>query len=192
MIFLALFAIIVGVPLYITTTIVAVLFCIGVLWSPFAGLICGFIARRDGRSFARYTIVGMIASLLFFWPWVYIVRQMNEYPLSVKVIRILYVLLFIFWIGGPVILLAILGLAGIGTMSTNFTEPLIVIPYAAVALLNIALCCAGKILLPDIARISENSADGIVPNMRYVLPPLFAFVSTMASLTVLLGHRIID
>ncbi len=84
MIFLALFAIIIGVPLYITTTIVAVLFCIGVVWSPFAGLICGFIARGDGRSFVRYAVTGAIASLLFFWPWVYIVRQMNEYPLSIK------------------------------------------------------------------------------------------------------------
>ena len=85
------------------------LLLLGLLWAPFAGSICARAARRNGRDPARYMQEGMKASALQFLPWFYLLSLIREKPLSERVIRAGYILIYALWLLGPVMTWLVLG-----------------------------------------------------------------------------------
>ncbi len=70
----------------------------GVLWTPFAALICGRIARAKSLRVGSYVGAGAGYSALFFLPWIYLVaRMLGRNPPSV-LIRASYVLIYACWL----------------------------------------------------------------------------------------------
>lgn len=64
---------------------------IGPLWAPIGALICARMAGKRGLNAWRYAAVGALYSILFFWPWVYLVARMDDRTLNRWLIVLFYV-----------------------------------------------------------------------------------------------------
>ena len=51
-------------------------FCL--VWAPFAALVCGLIARKQGMNAMRYAATGAVYSALLFVPWLWLTRSMRS------------------------------------------------------------------------------------------------------------------
>jgi len=74
------------------------LMVIGLLWTPFAALICLAVAhvrRLDGEGYGK---AGALYSLLFFLPWVWLVLRMMGVPIPAAVARAGYAILYGLWL----------------------------------------------------------------------------------------------
>ena len=67
---------------------------LGLLWAPFAALVCSRAARARGLETRRYALAGAIYSILFFWPWVYLILRMYNKHIPGCIIRIVYILTY--------------------------------------------------------------------------------------------------
>ena len=76
---------------------------LGLLWSPFAMVICGAIARTRGLSVVRYAGAGGIYSILFILPWFYLVVRMFGAKPQHALVQAGYVFLYLGWLAGPII-----------------------------------------------------------------------------------------
>ena len=76
-------------PLFIFGTGL-VISAVGPLWAPFGALICARMARRRGLNAWRYAAAGALYSILFFWPWVYLVARMDDRRLHRWLIALFY------------------------------------------------------------------------------------------------------
>ena len=74
----------------------------GLLWSPFAALICRLVAHVRRLLGNGYGGAGFRYSLLFLLPWVYLVLRMAGVPVPRVVVRVGYGILYGFWIAAAV------------------------------------------------------------------------------------------
>lgn len=65
-------------------------------WAPFAALICGLTARRMGLSAWRWAAAGALHSVLFFRPWLLLMRRMRGKPVDRGNVR--FDLGFAYWL----------------------------------------------------------------------------------------------
>ena len=70
----------------------------GLLWSPFAALICRLIVHLRGLPGSGYGGAGFRYSLLFLLPWIYLVLRMVGVPFPMVVVRVGYGLLYGLWL----------------------------------------------------------------------------------------------
>ena len=168
------------IALLVPVALVVVWFGLGVLWSPFAALICARVAHTRGLESRKYAAAGAVYSLLFFWPWVYLIARMYGKSIPGAVIRGAYVLLYIvLW---PASALSFIPMA--------FSPQ----PYGMVALLLMLLCCIT--LFVSKGRLTRwhsrhshsrrdrlDMSDDVLPNREYVLP----FVHVFAWILVTVG-----
>ena len=71
---------------------------VGILWAPFGALICAILARKRGMNAWRYAAVGALYSVLFFWPWVYLVARMDDRTLHRGLIVLFYFGVYVLWL----------------------------------------------------------------------------------------------
>ena len=76
---------------------------LGALWAPFAALLCAKEARRRGLDPRRYAKAGALYSVLFFFPWVYLMARMRGRTVPVAAVSAVYVLLYVVWLYGSVL-----------------------------------------------------------------------------------------
>lgn len=69
----------------------------GILWSPFAALICGLAARRKGLPAGQYARTGWSYSVQMLLPWIYLAALLSDKPPSAKIVRIGYRALYALW-----------------------------------------------------------------------------------------------
>ena len=93
--------IVVGWVLYSAVFAGIGLLLMGLLWAPFAALICGYIARKKNANATEYAWTGAKSSSLQLLPWIYLVSQMRDRPLSNRWVKAGYVLVYGLWIIGP-------------------------------------------------------------------------------------------
>ena len=74
------------------------LMVIGLLWTPFAALICLAIARVRRLEGEGYGKAGALYSLLFFLPWVWLVLRMMGVPVPAMVVRVGYAVMYGLWL----------------------------------------------------------------------------------------------
>ena len=74
--------------------IVVIGLVVGWIWAPFAALVCAQVARAQGLDSRRFAAAGAIYSILFFWPWVYLVLRMHGKSVPSPVIRGAYIVLY--------------------------------------------------------------------------------------------------
>lgn len=86
------------IPLPVIQFGVALLAC-GILFTPIAALSCAWVARNRGLSIWRHALAGAAHSALAFLPWLYLISNMRNKPMSANAvgwgIRVAYVI----WLG---------------------------------------------------------------------------------------------
>lgn len=82
----------------------------GILWSPFAALLCGLAARRNGLPAGQYARTGWSYSVQMLLPWIYLAALLSDKPPSAKIVRIGYRALYALW--ASVIILSVGMFAG--------------------------------------------------------------------------------
>ena len=75
---------------------------LGLLWSPFAALICRLVAHVRKLPSKGYGGAGFRYSVLFLLPWVYLVLRMAGVPVPRVVVRVGYGILYGLWIAAAV------------------------------------------------------------------------------------------
>ena len=75
------------------------------IWMPFAAATCAFVARRKGLDIKVYGIAGAVYSVLFVIPWIYLVLRMHGIFVSRRVVRGMYVVMYVYvWMLGLMVL----------------------------------------------------------------------------------------
>lgn len=77
--------------------ILILLLVAGILWSPFAALICGAMARRRGLPAGRYARAAWSYSAQFLIPWTYLVAVLQGNPTNRQTSRIDYIFIYALW-----------------------------------------------------------------------------------------------
>ena len=89
---------------------------VGILWSPFAALICGLAARRNGLPAGKYARTGWSYSVQMILPWIYLVALQFGKPPPARIVRIGYKALYSLW--AFLIILSVIAFIG-ALLSTN-------------------------------------------------------------------------
>ena len=70
---------------------------VGILWAPFAALICVAIARAKTLAEGPYARQGALCSALFLLPWVYLMFRLFGISLPSFIVKLAYGLLYCVW-----------------------------------------------------------------------------------------------
>ena len=74
-----------------------VLTIVGIAWSPFAALICGLRARRNGLPARQYARAGWLYSAQMLLPGIYLAALLAGKPFTARVVRTGYILTYAMW-----------------------------------------------------------------------------------------------
>ena len=95
--------------------ILILLLVAGILWSPFAALICATMARRLDLPPGRYARAAWSYSAQFLIPWTYLSATLHGNPTNRQTSRIDYILIYTLW--------AVVSLGYIGVFAGAFLHP---------------------------------------------------------------------
>lgn len=93
-----------------------ILILMGLLWAPFAAVICAVIAFRRGLNPWFYAWKGMGHSVQLFLPWFYLVKRMRGRSFHRRTVVGNYASLYAVWLFGPII-------GGLVVIAAAFEEP---------------------------------------------------------------------
>ena len=146
----------------------------GLLWVPLAALICARMARARNLNPSKYAIAGAVYSMMFFWPWVYLIARLNGKTIPSRVIRGAYILLYGFiW---PAIALSFL----FPTMIYfALPQPLWLLPLLLMFGCCIAWLKSKRSLIGSHQRsVEKEDAEPIdmLPNRAYLMPFAHVYV----------------
>ena len=175
--------------------VLAVLF--GLVWAPFGALICRRIARSRGFDPRRYAIAGAVYPVLFFLPWVYLVRRMRGRSVSVVVVRNIYILLYGAWLVLPI--WSLYEFMSVSLRGEDFGGALI----TGFGLISCILVFVGSLVMIVVVRkrakyrtvdrpggSDESIQDDVLPHIAYILPFAYLMLWLAALPLYLLGERL--
>lgn len=97
-----------GILLFNAASVLGILLAVslaGLIWMPFAAASCMYVARSKGLNVNAYGIAGAVYSVLFILPWVYLVLRMYDVSIDKRVVRAVYVVLYVYvWMLGVMVL----------------------------------------------------------------------------------------
>ena len=160
-------------PVYL----VAILYVVAIiclLWSPIGAFACARAARAKGLDGRRHAIAGATYSILLFLPWIYLWCRLRDKPLRSKTVVAGYMLLYLAWLTGPILLMVILSL------DDQFYRILL---FAMLALLGMSLLLI-KYPTLFIKHIDVDAASDHSLGKRLFSPYLAPFVFTYVSLGI--------
>ncbi len=163
----------------------------GLVWSPFAALICALIARSKGLNIRRYALSGAIHSSGFLLPWIYLMLRMYSISVPRGIVKSVYILLYTAWLIGPILYSAIYSLIVYEISSTPrvFTkshdelivEYVIIFISAASAAIHLYMWINSLRRLTHPQTVQEQSSDDSIRHLligdRYIKPFIFALIS---------------
>ena len=88
--------------------LIVVVFAIGVLWAPVGSLICGLVAYRRRLGVKRWMGRGVVASVLFLFPWFYVLASVGGLRVSSFLKRVEYATVYLAWLFGPLSLMVVI------------------------------------------------------------------------------------
>ena len=175
--------------------VLAVLF--GLVWAPFGALICRRIARSRGFNPRRYAIAGAVYPVLFFLPWVYLVRRMRGQSVSVVVVRNIYFLLYGAWLVLPI--WSLYEFMSVSLRGEDFGGAL----TTGLGLISCILVFVGSLVMIVVVRkrakyrtvdrpggSDESIQDDVLPHIAYILPFAYLMLWLAALPLYLLGERL--
>ena len=186
---------------FLITSLALGLVVLGAIWAPFAALICVLIARSRGFSPYRYAVAGMVYSVLFFLPWVYLVTRMCRRSVSIMLIRLVYVLVYGVWLLGSILLTFMDAIVFSDTTITTFgdinqqneaTALFISLPFnvlTLIASLILLLYKSSRSPFYHRDRPGESPLD-VLPDPVFVLPFVYLLIWLIVpnAILVLIGE----
>ena len=167
--------------------VVALGLVFGLLWAPFAALITARMANNRGLERRKYAIVGATYSVLFFWPWVYLIARMRNRRIWGWVIRCVYVILYgliwpVTWLASAINLIFLS--AYVSSVLSWILSPLL--------LLSVVMWFISKRNLTKwqrgYAKMRNGSPVDVLPDRVYILPFAYAFASVLFFTILWLGQ----
>ena len=147
---------------------------LGVVWSPFAALVCYIIAHFKGYPKLRFTIAGAVYSVLFILPWFYLVTWMFGRRLPRILAGLCYLFVYVAWLA--VLLFLELEAANTEITSSSLWDADL---WSRIAINLLALISAST-LIYSLWRIKrQRAADALdvgvprpddLPNRAYIMP----------------------
>ena len=175
--------------------VLAVLF--GLVWAPFGALICRRIARSRGFNPRRYAIAGAVYPVLFFLPWVYLVRRMRGQSVSVVVVRNIYFLLYGAWLVLPIwslyefMSVSLRGEDFGGALTMGFGLISCILVFVGSLVMIVVVRKRAKYRTVDRPGGSDESIqDDVLPHIAYILPFAYLMLWLAALPLYLLGERL--
>lgn len=167
------------VSLFFPAVILAVGVGIGLLWAPFAALFCAHAAGVRGFESRRYALAGAVYSILFFWPWVYLIARMYGRTIPSPMIRLAYILLYgVIW---PSIALSFIPSA------FGFPHPLWIICPILILVSAVTWSMSIRRLTSWHRRyghVSQDLSDDVFPSRIYIMPFAHAFLWLLVAIGV--------
>ena len=157
--------------IFLAYALVVFMIALSFIWTPFAILISGLIARRKGLSSIRYALLSGMHAILFIFPWIYVTAGMySRYP-SRTIINIYYAVIYILWLLVPVML------AGFRIIITE--EQYFFQSSARIGVIILSLLMWGISFWNILCASFENrsSRNQYILDYVYVAPSLYFFVS---------------
>lgn len=157
--------------------IVVIGLVIGWIWAPFAALICARVARTRGLDSRRFAAAGAIYSILFFWPWVYLLLRMYGRSVPGSVIRWAYIILYaVIW---PI-------------SAVGFFHAAFFLPHWTISLLLLLVSAVtwfiSKRRLTNwhqrYGRIQDETSRDVLPNRAYIMPFVHAFAWVLVAIVL--------
>ena len=161
---------------------------VGVMFAPFAALICNVRARRMRLDLLRYSVAGFAYSAFLVFPCVYLLARMYGKSISSAMARVAYIVLYgVIWLFGSIglIVLAILNYqyADIET-STRVVGTIV---YSLLLFMNTLTWIASLLDLRRNyrRRRGQNApSDRMLLERAYIMPFAYAFVWVAAEFVV--------
>lgn len=158
------------VSLFFPAIILAIGVAVGLLWAPFAALICGRVARSRGYDGRKYAVAGAVYSTLFFWPWVYLVARLYNRTIPASIVRgTYYMLLGVIW----------------PTISLGFIPLAFALPHPFWIVCILLLTASGVMWIISMRKLAgwreqcedqQNSYVGeVLPHRAYMMPFAYTF-----------------
>ena len=156
----------------------------GLVWTPFAAAITGYLAHRRGLSAGRFALVGAVYAAFLLVPWIQlVVGLLNQRVL--RVVGPVYCLLFFSWLVGPIAFwgqyvaqIEVIQTLGIGNVSyEDRLAPLHMLVVNCVFVGMILMWCGSVVIS---LRFSPNATVIPTPSFRYVIPFMLAWTCTLA------------
>ena len=149
---------------------------VGLLWSPFAGMITYHQARRHGLAGFRYGVAGALHSVFLLAPWFYLNSRMRGDERGVPG-GWTFILLYTSWMLGPILELWLLQEADYGS-GTNVIVVVIWIMLAAWAGSILILLVAGSLVAGQ-SHTGQWRLVGASLPVLYILPFACTWVSVV-------------
>ena len=157
--------------------VLAMLAIWGLIWMPFGALAYAREGKKKGHSPIRYAVSGAICSLLFYVPWLYVKKWIEDKPLPRKNVIWAYAFFYLIWLFGPTPVWLVLFLS-----SSDTSGALILLPLVFVALTAIILMRAQK---------QNAMSNGYFPRLPFLLP-LFGLYVNFVPIGILIREYILD
>ena len=151
---------------------------IGVLWVPFAAVMCFNKAELAGLNSTRYAVVGALYSVLFLMPLIHLSARMD----GKRVPEVLVVLAYVALYGGIWILGATAGLGFALSGASGWVKG-ISIPILSINVLSLIVSLAVLAHAPEDS--TDESYRETLPSFAYILPFALAFVWLAVTAAVL-------
>ncbi len=148
----------------------------GVLFAPFAALICYIRARSMGLSPVHYTRVGALYSILLFFPWIYLILRMHNKTVPNFLIGIGYFVLYTMWFFASIVVFVVIaiffGIVALGFFTEGEGTYIHILMFCAVL---ITLCVdvgAWILSMVRLDRFHRNHipSEEILPDRAYIMP----------------------
>lgn len=156
---------------------IGLLASLGLLWFPFGALVCAREGRKSGRT-VRYALSGAVCSILFYIPWLFVHKSMQNQPIPRRNIILAYIFLYIAWLIGPI------GFLGIPTLffGVGFIQFGVIPVWTGISL---TLLIATSLLIIR-ARKQSVMSTGYLPRFPYLLPLIGLYISSVPYAMILL------
>ncbi len=169
----------------------------GVLFAPFAALICYIRASSIGLPPGHYARIGALYSTLLFFPWIYLIVRMFNKSLPNLLIGIGYCVLYTAWFFGSIVVLAVvaifIGIIALG-FSTDVERTYIhILLFCAVIIILCVDVVAWILSMARLDRFHRNHipSEGFLPDRAYIMPFAYALVWIAAVILFLVGINLV-
>ena len=177
---------IVGFPIF-----VPLVMPLGVLWAPFAALICALRTRSIGLSAKRYAAFDALYSTLLLLPWIYLMIRMYGKVPSKGLVQLGYVLLYIVW-SCTIFLNSAVGFpayTGAGLVQPTGVDRLIAYGVFAILVVNLSTLVFSIVQLSrnhNRSVYTDDSSEDILPHRGYIMPYLYGLIWLVIHIAMLL------
>ena len=171
----------------ITPIIIVLSMPLGVLFAPFAALICYIRARLMGLPPGRYARIGALYSTILLFPWIYLIVRMFNKTVPNFLIGIGYFVLYTMWFCGSVVVVVVIaiitGIVALGFDSDVEPTYVHILTFCTVLVVLCVNAVMWILSMVGLDRFHRNHipSEEILPDRAYITPFAYALAWIVAA-----------